>query len=300
MVARMTERTADKLNLAVLISGRGSNLQSIIDACAHTDFPAHIRVVVSNEPEAYGLQRAMAVGIPTEIVPHKSYPSRREFEEALAATLQNYPVDLICLAGFMRVLTPEFVSHWEGRILNIHPSLLPAYPGLHTHERVLQGGDKESGCTIHFVTPGLDEGPTLVQRRVPVLSHDTPDTLAARVLEQEHIAYPEAIRLIALGKVKYTKDFVEIGEADPYVPQTKPAVQAPPSSDIPDRPISETVSEQPLATKETTMNHSSLDNAPDEAAVRSAQRTWHNFVKASELLTLHVIGILVFLALVFL
>lgn len=313
------------INLAVLISGRGSNLQSIIDACGHEDYPARISVVISNEPDVMGLSRAKDAGLPTEVIPHKSYPSRREFETALSETLAKHPVDLICLAGFMRVLTPDFVSKWEGKILNIHPSLLPAYPGLHVHERVLHSDDKESGCTVHFVTPGLDEGPTLVQKRVPVLQDDTPDTLAARVLEQEHLAYPEAIRLIALGKVKYTKDFVEIGDAGPYTPPAKvvpaavepaqpPALVAPPvqgqatAAPVP-KPAPEPASAKhtpPIAphktpvntTKETqTMsNHSPADNAPDQVTIRESEAMWHYFTKAAQVLVIGVAVVLLLMA----
>lgn len=308
------------INLAVLISGRGSNLQSIIDACAHEDYPARISVVISNEPDVMGLQRAKDAGLPTEVIPHKSYPSRREFEAALSETLAKHPVDLICLAGFMRVLTPDFVSKWEGKILNIHPSLLPAYPGLHVHERVLHSDDKESGCTVHFVTPGLDEGPTLVQKRVPVLQDDTPDTLAARVLDQEHLAYPEAIRLIALGKVKYTKDFVEIGDAGPYThpvkvaPVVEPAeppapVEAPKAPVIAQAPSAPVVKQDPKPshsapidshhmTKETqTMsNHAPADNAPDQVTIRESEAMWHYFTKTAKYMVIGIAAVLLLMA----
>lgn len=292
-------------HLAVFISGRGSNLQSIIDACVDSDYPARIQVVISNEPDVMGLQRAKDAGIPTEVIPHKAYPSRREFEAALSETLAKYPVDLICLAGFMRVLTPDFVSKWDGRMLNIHPSLLPAYPGLHTHERVLHSHDKESGCTVHFVTPGLDEGPTLVQKRVPVLPNDTPETLAARVLEQEHTAYPEAIRLIALGKVKYTKDFVEIGEVSPYVPPAKqvepaPAAQPAEAKPAPAAPVAppQAIPAPPQKTKETpAMSHHHADNAPDQAAIQEADAIWSHFIKAAQYLGVGVIVTLILMAL---
>ncbi|MCB9979412.1 MAG: phosphoribosylglycinamide formyltransferase [Rhodospirillales bacterium] len=185
------------LNLAVLISGRGSNLQALIDACAQDDFPARIAVVVSNRPGVEGLERAQRGGILTETLDHKSYPSREAFEEALHETLGKYPVDLICLAGFMRILTAGFVEKWPDRIVNIHPSLLPDYKGLDTHARAIADGRSEAGCTVHLVRPAVDDGPILVQRRVPILPGDTPGSLAVRVLEQEHIAYPQAIRLLA-------------------------------------------------------------------------------------------------------
>lgn len=187
-----------KLNLAVLISGRGSNLQSILDACENPDFPAQVKIVISNKAEAYGLVRAEKMGIPTCIVAHKDFSSREEFEQALISALESAgPIDLVCLAGFMRVLTPLFISRWENRLINIHPSLLPAYKGLHTHERALAAKEKTTGCTIHFVTSGVDEGPIILQKSVPILPKDTPDSLAERVLEQEHLAYPEAIALLA-------------------------------------------------------------------------------------------------------
>lgn len=186
-----------KLNLAVLISGRGSNLQALIDACAQSDFPAQITVVISNRPDAAGLERAKKANIPTQVIDHKNFSSREEFEDALQNTLDAYTIDLICLAGFMRILTPHFINQWSDQIINIHPSLLPKHKGLNTHERALEAGDSESGCTIHYVVPEMDSGPVILQKHVPVHEDDTPDTLAARVLEQEHIAYPEAIRMIA-------------------------------------------------------------------------------------------------------
>lgn len=192
-----------KLNLAVLISGSGSNLQAIIDACADESFPATIKLVLSNNPEAYGLERAKKARILTEVVNHKDYASRGEFEDSLGDALAEHgPIDLICLAGFMRILTPEFTVQWTDRMINTHPSLLPRHGGKgmygeYVHKAVLAAGDTESGPTIHFVTAECDQGPVILQRRVPVLPGDTADTLAARVLEQEHIAYPEAIRLLA-------------------------------------------------------------------------------------------------------
>lgn len=191
-----------RLKLAVLISGRGSNLQSIIDACAQPDFPADIEIVISNKPDAYGLTRAEQAGLKTAIVNHKDYSSREEFEAALQTTLDQFPVDLICLAGFMRVLTEDFVNHWDGRMINIHPSLLPKFKGLHTHERAIEAGETESGCTIHFVIPDMDEGPIILQKRVSIDAGETPDTLAQKILTEEHIAYPEAIRLLANRPLK--------------------------------------------------------------------------------------------------
>jgi len=186
----------ERIKLAVLISGRGSNLQSIIDSCREQDFPAEIEIVISNKRDAYGLVRAADAGLKTCFIDHTEFRTREEFEIALQAELENHAVDLICLAGFMRVLTENFVSRWEERMINIHPSLLPKFKGLHTHERAIEAGESESGCTVHYVTAGMDEGPIILQRKVAV-SGDTAESLAAKVLDEEHIAYPEAIRLIA-------------------------------------------------------------------------------------------------------
>lgn len=187
----------NKLNLAVFISGRGSNLQSLIDACAAPGFPAQIALVVSNCKDAYGLERAKLAHIPVLVINHKDFKDRETFESEILAAMPGYRIDLICLAGFMRILSPYFIRFWEGRMINIHPSLLPDYKGLNTHARVLADQGLESGCTVHYVTADLDDGPKIVQKRVPVLAGDTPDSLAARVLEAEHQAYPEAIRVIA-------------------------------------------------------------------------------------------------------
>lgn len=191
-----------KLNLAVLISGIGSNLQALIDACADDNFPAKISVVLSNRPDAYGLQRAAAAGIPTEIIDHKKHDSREAFDQAMLEALSTYDIDLICLAGFMRILTPVFINEWAGKILNTHPALLPKHGGegmygAHVHRAVLAAGDNESGVSIHIVTEECDQGPVILQRKVPVKPDDTIETLSARVLEQEHIAYPQAVAQIA-------------------------------------------------------------------------------------------------------
>lgn len=187
---------ASKKRLAVLISGRGSNLQSIIDACETPDFPAEIAVVISNIPGAKGLERAERAGITALTVSHKDHANRENFEDALLKALEPYNVDLICLAGFMRLLTAHFLEQWQGKIINIHPSLLPAYKGVDTHERALAAGESEAGCTVHFVTEEMDSGKIILQKAVPILPGDTPKTLAERVLEQEHKAYPEAIRIL--------------------------------------------------------------------------------------------------------
>ncbi len=194
---------SDRLNLAVLISGRGSNLQSLIDATREESFPARISVVISNKPDAYGLVRAQEAGIPVAAIDHKLYKTREDFEAVLQEKLQSYAVDLICSAGFMRILTPSFVLPWEGRMVNIHPSLLPDFKGLHPQAQALAAGVSQAGCSVHYVIPGVDEGPVIIQRRVDVLPNDTEETLSARILEQEHLAYPEAVRMIANGKVVY-------------------------------------------------------------------------------------------------
>ncbi len=194
--------SGDKLQLAVFISGRGSNLQSLVDACAGKNFPAAISIVISNRPDAFGLEHAQKAGIKTAIIDHKNFEGREAFEDALSEELKKHKVDLICLAGFMRVLTARFLGQWPEQVINIHPSLLPYYKGLHTHKRVLEDGMAETGCSVHYVVPEMDSGPILVQKRVPVLPGDTPEKLAARVLEQEHIAYPEAVRLVAENRKK--------------------------------------------------------------------------------------------------
>lgn len=185
------------LNLAVFISGRGSNMLSILKACESTDYPAQVRLVFSNRPKAAGLEVAKRNGVPVEVIDHTEYNSREAFEKELSLRLENYDIDLIVLAGFMRVLSADFVKKWPERIINIHPSLLPEYKGLNPHERVIKDGKTESGCSVHYVVPALDSGPVIGQKRVSVLPEDTPETLAAKILEQEHILYPEVIKHIA-------------------------------------------------------------------------------------------------------
>jgi phosphoribosylglycinamide formyltransferase-1 len=199
------ESTLEKLHLAVLISGGGSNLQALIDACAEDDFPAQIDIVISNRPGAFGLARAEKAGIPAEIVDHTKFDSREAFEAAMQDILSRYKIDLVCLAGFTRILTPGFVRQWAGKIINTHPALLPRHGGAgmhgaHVHKAVLAAGDEESGVTIHYVIPEVDRGEIILQRRTCVLAGDTPESLAARVLAEEHIAYVEAVRLIAEAK----------------------------------------------------------------------------------------------------
>jgi phosphoribosylglycinamide formyltransferase 1 len=181
-------------NIVILISGRGSNMEAVVRAAAAEQWPARIAAVISNRADAKGLEFAAARGIATAVVPNKDYPTREAFDAALQAVIDGYAPDLVVLAGFMRILTPAFVDHYAGRMLNIHPSLLPHFPGLHTHEAALAAGHAEHGATVHFVTAELDHGPVVDQAAVPVLPGDTPQTLAARVLEQEHVLYPRAVR----------------------------------------------------------------------------------------------------------
>lgn len=187
--------------VGVLVSGRGSNLQALLDAARDPVFPAEIALVISNVPGAYALERAAAAGVPGRVIPHKSFASREEFDAAVDTALRGAGIEIVCLAGFMRLLTPGFVGGWAGRMINIHPSLLPSFKGLHTHRRALEAGVKLHGCTVHLVTPDLDDGPILVQAAVPVLPDDDADSLAARVLELEHRAYPLALKLVAEGRV---------------------------------------------------------------------------------------------------
>ena len=189
--------------VAILISGRGSNMAALIEAAKAADYPAEIALVLSNLPDAAGLALALEAGIATEVIDHKPFGKDREaFDRQLDATLAAYRIDIVCLAGFMRVLGHWFVRRWNGRLINIHPSLLPAFKGLHTHERAIAAGTREHGATVHFVVPDLDSGPIIEQASVPVLPGDTPETLAARVLEVEHRIYPLALRWLAEGRIK--------------------------------------------------------------------------------------------------
>jgi phosphoribosylglycinamide formyltransferase-1 len=197
-----------KLRVGVLISGRGSNLQALIEAGNTRGFPAEIVLVVSNVLNAQGLARAEAASIATRTIDHKSFASREAFDAALIEALEAARVELLCNAGFMRLHSERFVRHWWNRHLNIHPSLLPAFPGLNTHARVLDAGVKLSGCTVHFVRPEMDSGPIVAQAAVPVLPGDTEDSLAARVLALEHRLYPHALRLVASGAVRVEGEIV--------------------------------------------------------------------------------------------
>lgn len=206
-----------KARLAILISGRGSNLQVFIDACASGELEADIALVVSNKPDAAGLQRATRAGLATGCIDHRDYATREEFDQALVDALLPLQPDLVILAGFMRILTPVFIRPFYGRLLNIHPSLLPKYPGLNTHQRALDAGDGEAGVTVHFVTLELDGGPPVIQARVSVVAGDTADSLAERVINREHIIYPIAARWHLQGRLKL-KDEGAYLDGDPIPP----------------------------------------------------------------------------------
>ncbi|MBB4264870.1 phosphoribosylglycinamide formyltransferase [Roseospira visakhapatnamensis] len=188
-----------KTPIAVLISGRGSNMRALVDACDDATYPARVCLVLSNDPAAPGLAWAAEQGLPTAVIDHRAFSGRPAFEAALNARLVRAGAEWICLAGFMRLLTATFVNTWTGRLLNIHPSLLPAYKGLHTHARALAAGEREHGCSVHFVVPDMDAGPLIGQARVPVLPDDTPDSLAERVLGQEHGLYPACLAAALYG-----------------------------------------------------------------------------------------------------
>jgi phosphoribosylglycinamide formyltransferase-1 len=199
--------------IVILISGRGSNMQAIVNAARAEEWPARIAAVISNRPEAEGLRFASDNGIPTEVIPSRQYATREDFDADLRAAIDQFAPDLVVLAGFMRILTPDFVAHYQGRMLNIHPSLLPEFPGLHTHRRALEAGVALHGATVHFVTAALDHGPAVAQAVVPVLPGDTEDTLAARVLEQEHRLYPQAVRAFLDDTYRMEHDRVVFADA---------------------------------------------------------------------------------------
>lgn len=194
--------TPRKIKTAILISGRGNNMSALIQAAHAKDYPAEIVLVISNEPEAKGLERARAVGIPTQVIASKAYPDRYIFEEAIDKALRKADVELVCLAGFMKILSGALLRQWPGRVMNIHPSLLPKFRGLHTHEQALVAGAKLHGCTVHIVTESLDDGPIIAQTSVPVLTDDTPETLADRVMAEEVRLYPRALARVATNLQK--------------------------------------------------------------------------------------------------
>lgn len=202
-----------KLKVAVLISGRGTNLQALIDACSAEAFPAELVVVVSNVAGAAGLARAEAAGVATAVIEHRGFDDRPSFEDAVHDALKSAGAELVCLAGFMRILTEDFVARWRDRLINIHPSLLPAFRGLNVHERVLEYGARFSGCTVHFVRATMDDGPIIVQAVVPVVPDDTPEALAERVLAEEHMIYPLAVQLIAEARIRVSDERVLVRDA---------------------------------------------------------------------------------------
>ena len=202
-----------RLRVGVLISGRGSNMESLAEACAAVDHPAQIAVVVSNRPDAAGLERAASLGISTRVVDHTGFDDKAAFEAEVIRVLEEHGVELICLAGFMRVLSEDFVARFPNKILNIHPSLLPAFPGLDVQRKAIEYGARFSGCTVHFVVPEVDAGPIVLQAAVPIEQEDSEDSLAARILEQEHRLYPEAVRLFAEGRLRIDGRRVSIGPA---------------------------------------------------------------------------------------
>ena len=205
-----------RLKIAVLISGRGSNLRALIDACAAPDFPAEIACVICNEPEARGIKHARAAGIPVAVINHRAFRSREEFDAALDEAIRAGGAEFVCLAGFMRMVGDAFVRSWHNRLVNIHPSLLPAFRGLNTHARALELGVRFAGCTVQFVRAEMDAGPIIAQAVVPLRPDDTPEKLAERVLGAEHQIYPLALRLIAKGRVRVTNEVVRIdGAATP-------------------------------------------------------------------------------------
>jgi phosphoribosylglycinamide formyltransferase-1 len=194
------------MNVVVLISGGGTNLQALIDGQLNGTLPIQIQSVLSNKADAFGLERAKQAGINTDVLDHKAFDSRESFDQAMIKIIDQYNPELVILAGFMRILTPEFTRHYLGRMINIHPSLLPKYQGLHTHKRAIEAGDKEHGCSVHFVTEELDGGPVAMQAIVPIEANDTPETLAKRVLTQEHIIFPETVKLFSEGRLSMSED----------------------------------------------------------------------------------------------
>lgn len=215
-----------KKRVAILISGRGSNMGALIEAARAVDYPAEIVLVISNRPQAPGLDLARAAGIKTQVIDHKAFPSREAFDAEVEKALLADNIELVCQAGFMRIQSAPFAQRWLGRQLNMHPSLLPAFKGLHPHKQALDAGVRISGCTVHFVTPELDAGPIIAQAAVPVLEGDTPETLADRILAVEHKLYPLALRLVATGSAKLDGNRVSI--VDNFINQTAPLLSPAP------------------------------------------------------------------------
>lgn len=216
----------DRSRVVVLISGRGSNMASLIDAARAADYPATIVAVLSNRPNAKGLETAAAAGIATDVVDHTAFDDRETFEDTLHEAIASYTPDIVCLAGFMRLLTAGFVDRWRDRLINIHPSLLPSFKGLDTHARALEAGVKLHGCTVHFVRPAMDAGPIIAQAAVPVVPGDDADALAARVLTAEHELYPTALALVAAGRTRIVNETVLVttdADAPPPLMWPRPA-----------------------------------------------------------------------------
>ncbi len=206
-------------SIVSLISGRGSNFEAIYKAAQAKSWDVRFTGLIANQPEAKGLEFAKSVGIPTAVIDHRAYPSREAFDRALMQQIDAFSADLVVLAGFMRILTPGLIEHYEGRMMNIHPSLLPRFPGLHTHERALEAGDRVHGATVHFVSAGVDEGPIICQSEVPVLPTDTPSELAARVLKTEHQIYPLAVEWFIQGRLQITGNRVRVDPPElQYIP----------------------------------------------------------------------------------
>lgn len=235
----MASVTRERLPVAVFISGRGSNLRALLDAAADPSFPAEIRIVVSDRRDAGGLEHARAAGVATDVVARRDHPDKEEFEAALDAAARGAGAEAICLAGFMRLLSGSFCAGWGDRLLNIHPSLLPAFKGLDTHARALAAGVRIAGCTVHIVRPEVDAGPIVVQAAVPVIDGDTPDTLAARVLAAEHRIYPMALRWLAEGRLTVRIDRIDPDDGAPDSASAERVVidDAPPAMVITQPPI---------------------------------------------------------------
>jgi len=219
--------SSGKLRVGVLVSGSGSNLQALIDSCAASDHPAEIVTVISNRPGVKALERAKAAGIEAVTVDHKAFPDRESFDAEMQRVLDAAGVEFVCLAGFMRLLTTGFVEHWAGRMINIHPSLLPSFKGLNVQQRAIDAGARFSGCTVHFVTPEMDVGPIIQQAVVPIHQDDSAESLAARILEQEHRIYPQSLRWIAEGRVRIEGERVVLdGATHPAASILNPAPDA--------------------------------------------------------------------------
>jgi len=204
-----------KLKVGILISGRGSNMAALIRAAQAADYPAEIACVISNREDAAGLEAARKAGIPTAVISHRGYPDRETFDRDVSAALEKHGVGLVALAGFLRIQSAWFPEHWAERHINIHPSLLPAFPGLHVQQQALDAGVRVSGCTVHFVTPDLDAGPIIAQAAVPVLAGDTEETLSARILRQEHLLYPLVVRWFAEGRIAIADGRVSVRDIPP-------------------------------------------------------------------------------------